>query len=815
MLKNYLTIALRNLLRKKGYSLLNVAGLALGMACCLLILQFVVHEYSYDRFNTNAANLYRLVGHSTQNGRDEGTSSFTSYLAGPTFAAETPEIVRYARVHPNYGDAVISYERPGGNQTFKETRVYYADSTFLRMFTYPLVAGDVQTALTEPQTLLVSASTAKKYFGDADPVGQTLRVTGWVNGPYTVAGVFEDVPATSHLRFDFLLPIADLLRSDQYQQEGSGWGWHNFNTYVELSPQADTGHVAEKLSAVFYSHRKEQFDASKREVDVLLQPITDIHLNADISGPMVVMGDYKTVYFFGVVALLTLVVALVNYVNLATARAMDRAREVGVRKVVGAGRRQLVTQFLFESALTNLSALVLAVGLTLALTPVVGRLADVELAGALWLDVRFWAAFLVLFGLGALLAGLYPAFVLSSFRPVVVLKGKAGAHTSRFALRKVLVVLQFAVSIALVAGTVIVYAQLDHMRRMDLGLDLERIVVVEGPRVRPEGVDRVQTMNTFKDELRKLPAVQDLALSATVPGRGFNWYTSAWKATADPSTSQDVRASGIDEHFAGLYGLELTAGQPFREGAVAFRDSVDTVLLVNQTFARKMGFETDADALDQRISLGGGDRFVIQGVYADFNWSSAHQETEAVAFFYNPAGGNISLRVSSDDLPATIASIRDLFESLFPGNPFEYFFADESFGRQYENDQRFATLFGVFAGLTILIACLGLFGLAAFTAEQRTKEIGVRKVLGASAPGIVALLSRDFAVLVGIAFVVAVPASYYFMTQWLEGFAYRITPGPGVFLLAGGIALVIALGTVSYQAVRAALTDPVVSLRYE
>ncbi|HET6567261.1 MAG TPA: ABC transporter permease, partial [Rhodothermales bacterium] len=685
MFKNYLKTAFRNLFRQKGYSFINVAGLTLGMACCLLLFQYVAYEYSFDQFNANKDRIYRVVFQSTQNGEDRGYGASVGYILGPTMMQEVPGIVQYARVHPNYGDAVISYKGPAGDRTFKEEKVFFVDSTFLSMFTYPLVKGDRRQALRQPQTMLVSESMARKYFGNENPIGKTVDFTGWVNDPYTVTGVFQDVPPTSSQQFEFLLPMRDLLADGRFEQGGSPWGWQNFVTYLKLGPNADVAAVQEKVTETYMKYRKDEFAAGNIKASAYLQPLSDVHLNAEIQGPGVVVGNRKTVYFFMVIGLITLLIALVNYVNLATARALDRAKEVGVRKVVGAHQRQLMGQFLLESAMMNLAALVLAIVLALVLLPVVNQVADVQMTGSLWLDARFWAVFLGVFGLGALLSGLYPAFILSSFKPVTVLKGKAGAFTSRVALRKVLVIVQFAASIVLVAGTLIVYQQLQYVRGMDVGLDMDQVLVVEGPQVRPENQDRddnIGAMSTLKEELRKIPAVREVGLSGTTPGKGFNWYTQMYRATADPSTSQDARATNIDADFARVYGLEVAAGQPFHEG-MTVPDSGAQRVMVNETMVKAVGFPSDEEAIGQAITTG-GDQFIIQGVFKDFNWSSAHQKAEAVMFLYQPAGGNISMKVSTKDLPSTLASVQKTYEALFPGNPFDYYFADAAYDAQYK-----------------------------------------------------------------------------------------------------------------------------------
>ena len=820
MWKNYLKIALRTLLRRKGYSFINIAGLTLGLASCLVIFQYVAFEYSFDRFHDHEGDLYRVTQALAQPGEEFEPGPYTAYGLAPALTEAVPEVLHAARLHPEYSPAVVS-SAGHPERAFEEEQVFYADPAFLEMFTFPLMAGSLDEAL-EPGTVLLSASAAKKYFGEKNPIGQVLDWTGEIEKSYRVAGVFQDTPANSHLQFDFLLPMEDLLRGETYSAADKAWSWNNFYTYVQLRSGADRAAAERKMTEVYTAHIPETFREQDLTARLSAQPLRDVHLNAAISTPeMFVTGSYRTVYFFTVIGLVTLIIALLNYVNLATARSLDRAREVGVRKVAGAYRGQLIRQFLFESALTNLIAAALAVLLTASLTPAVNALAGTQLTGALWTNPWFWAAFLATFGTGTLLAGLYPAFVLSSFKPASVLKGKAGSLASQLWLRRGLVVLQFAASVVLVAGTAIVYDQLHYMRGMDLGLDLEQVLTVQGPRVLPEGADRGAALNTFAEELRRLPNVRQTATSTTLPGQGFNWNgASVRQATDDPANAIRGVVTWIDTSFASLYGLELVAGDGFSDATVseasAASDAEDAPLslIANETAVKTLGFASPATAVGQSLVIGDIDARLI-GVFQDFNWTSAHEKRENIFFGYTDEGRHISLRVSTEDLPGTIAAAERIYNARFPGNPFRYGFADEQFDQQYRQDQRFAQLFTVFAGLAVLIACLGLFGLASFTAQQRTKEIGVRKVLGASVPGIAALLSKDFLKLVLLAVVIASPAAYLLMSQWLEDFAYRIEIGPGIFLLTGGLILLIALLTVSYQAVRAATVDPVKSLRYE
>jgi len=814
MLKNYLTTALRSLLRRKGHSLINIAGLTFGLACCLIIFQYVAFEYSFDDFNANSAQLYRVSQTKIKGGGEPETGAESGYAMGPALAQSVPEVVRFARVHPDYSDPVIA-NAAEPDKVFKEERVYYADAAFLQMFSYPLVLGEATKALTEPNTILISETIARKYFGAENPLGKALNVNGWIDGAFSVNGVFRDVPANSHMQFDFLLSIPDLLEKSDYKDPKHGWTWTNFITYVQLREDANLTAVEQKFTEALLSNRGEHFTRTNTKANLRAQPLHDIHLNDAVSAPKAVQGSHRTVYFFVIIALITLVIALVNYVNLATARSLDRSREVGVRKVVGAQRQQLVFQFLLESALTNFAAFVFAIVLAEILRPFVNHLAGVQLTDWAWANPTLWAAALAMFIVGTLLAGLYPAFALSSFRPVAVLKAKAGSSSTRLWLRQGLVVLQFSASVGLLAGTVIVFAQLEHMQNMELGIDLEKILTVSGPRVLAEGAEGSQAMQRLTNELRQVPAIRQIATSSALPGRGFNWYSSSLRREpADPSTNVGGALAWVDSSFASLYGLELIAGNGFEGISSSTPEGLPRPAILNEAAVTAVGFDTPNDALQQSISMGGS-MFKVVGVFKNFSWSSAHAPIENMLFTIQPIGGQLSIKLSTENLPQTLATIERIYRALFPGNPFIYSFVDEKFAEQYRNDRRFAALFSVFAGLAILIACLGLFGLASFSARQRTKEIGIRKVLGASVAGIVGLLSKEFVKLVLLANLIAWPIAYFTMNNWLQDFAYRIDIGWWVFALAGGIALLIALITVSTQAIKAALANPVEALRYE
>jgi putative ABC transport system permease protein len=814
MFKNYLKIAWRNLFHSKSFTSINIIGLSIGMTCCLIIFQYVSFESSFDEFHTKGDRIYRVLQAWARGSDELGMGhAYTAQALAPAMKEGVPEIARITRLHSE--DAVVTNVAEP-DKIFEENTILYADADFMQMFSFELVNGNINKAQ-QPGNVIISQAAARKYFGDKNPEGEVLKIVGIIEKNYTVTGVFKDVPSNSHLQFTMLLPMQDLLAGPDYGNEPEGgWSWNNFTTYLEVHPDADVKEVESKMTGVLLKHRGEIFKQQGGNAAIHVQPLSDIHLNPEIFGAgSIVAGSYKTLYFFLVIGLVTLVIALVNYINLATARALNRSREVGVRKVVGAKREQLIIQFLYESAFTNIAAVIIALALTAALLPSVNNIAETQLELGQWLDLRFLTLLGGTIVAGTLLAGLYPAFVLSSFRPASVLKGRTAYLTSHLWLRKGLVVVQFTACIVLIAGTAIVYNQLSFMRNLELGLDLEKVVAVEGPRFVNEGVDRPAIMRTFLNEVKKIAGVQEVALSSSLPGKGFNWNgASIRRSTDDPAKSLQGVATYIDSTFAQLYGLKLAAGKEFKHLTSNDAEDAPWAVMINETTAKNLGYDNVADAVDESLNIGGNPATVI-GVYKDFKWSSAHQAQQSVVFGRTDEGSQISIKLTTDNTAEVLSKVQSIYNSLFPGNVFDYSFVDEVFDLQYRNDQRFAKLFTIFAAMAIFIACLGLFGLVAFTAQQRTKEIGMRKVLGASVSNIVGLLSKDFLTLVIIGFVLAVPLTIYVMNQWLANFAYKTELSIGIFVLSGFVAIIIAIATVSWQSLRAATANPVTSLRSE
>ncbi|MBA7661266.1 hypothetical protein ES703_69281 [subsurface metagenome] len=716
----------------------------------------------------------------------------------------------------------INYEDGSGVHTYKGDRAFYADPELLSMFTLPLVAGDEESALRQPKTLLLTESTAEKYFGSENPIGKTLSYASfWLTSEYTVAGVVQDLPGKSHFQFDILLPMQDIeaVTGPADQQFNIMPNVAEISSYVELHPDADINPTAQKLTDVLNSIVGSNLQAMNATVTVGLQPLEDIYFDTATTSTLIEKGNPAIVSFFTVIALIILTIALINYINLATARAVNRAKEVGIRKVVGADRGQLIQQFLTESVFTSLLALIIGFVIAAQVMPLINNLFQTRLTVDAWMQPQFLRVFAGVFTSGILLSGLGPAFMLSSFQPVSILKGKISGFGSQNSLRRGLVILQFAGTIALITCTGIVFSQLDFIRGFDVGFDMEQILVTTGPRVFPEEMDGTAGAETaLRNRVLELPEVEGAAFSGSLAGQGYVMSVPAWLSGRDVSSAREIGVTAMDHRFAELYGLEVLAGEPFVEGTPSWFTSLSTGspahALINEAAVRALGLQSNEEAIGQIVLLN-ENPYVVHGVLKDVSWSSLHQATSPILFRYNLNNRFLSIKVNSTDTPGTVAAIGAIYTELFPYDLFQYEFADEAYNAQYQNDERFGVLFGVFAALTILIGCLGLFGLVAFAAERRTKEIGIRKVLGASVQQIVGMLSREFVILVLVANVLAWPVAWYAMNRWLQNFAYRIDLSWWIFVLAGALALVIALATVSTQAIKAATANPVDSLRYE
>ena len=809
MLKNYLKIAYRNLARQKGYALLNVTGLVVGIACCLLIGMYVQHEWSYDAFHTDADQIYRLTytnrtGHNLPPPTEEDLRAWGSAFFAPRLAADFPEIEQAVRFS---GRHQLLFSR--GEQRFQEERYLYADSAFFEVFSFPLLRGNPETALRQPGRVVLTETAARRYFGEADPMGQTLQM-GSSQQEITVTGVMADLPSNTHLDFDLLLSMATFEQNARANNRGfvfDNWGYVDFFTYVKLNEGASAAALAAKFPAFIERHLGDDLADPPRTYTLALEPITEAYLGPVTGFAIGPKGNPANLYLFSFIGVFILLIACVNFTNLATARAAQRAKEVGVRKTVGARRVGLMTQFLTEAVVLTAVATVLAVVVAYVALPFFRELAGRAFSAAALTGLPMVALLLVGTLLVAGLAGGYPAFVLSAFRPVEVLKGRFATSRRGVLLRQGLVVFQFAAAIALIVGTLVVQEQLAFLQNRSLGFDEEQQLVVNfgGDRHVRENLDALAAA------LASVPGVQQVSATRSIPGDYFPHATTYVEAPDGALLEFIPGLYEVDDRFLAQLGLAPAAGRLFSE---AYTTDAEDALIVNEATMRFLGYADPAELVGKPFRQWGREGQVV-GVVRDFNHQSLHHEIRPLTFRVSPWLSYFVLQVETQDAAATVAQVGEVWAQHIPHRPFLYRFLDQSFDAQYRGEARFATLFGIFAGLAIFVACLGLFGLAAFAAQQRTKEIGIRKVLGATVPSLLGLLVKDFLQLVGIAFAVAVPLVWWGMNRWLEGFAYHVEIGVGVFLWAGLITLVIALLTVSYQSVRTALAEPVQSLRYE
>jgi putative ABC transport system permease protein len=819
MFQNFLKIALRNLARRKGYAVLNILGLAIGITCCLVIFEYVAYERSYDRFEPNAGRLYRVQDEDYQGGRMVlPCAAAMPGVAGGMLRA-FPEVENACRFYR--GIAILGDETR--NLRIRESTIYYADQAALPMFGVKLIYGDPKTALTGPAKLLLSETEAQKIFGDGDPTGKILAIqTGISPGALNVqvTGVYKDEPANAHLKFPVLVsyPTLSVLSGSYGKPDDifeTSYGWTDFYTYVLLRPGVNPALLSAKLPALVNEHYNNlpRAKSSGDSLALSLMPVKDIHLESHYTYEAEPGGDGQSVSFLFLIAFLIIGIAWINYINLATARSLERAKEVGVRKVLGASRGELIRQFMMESLLMNSLALLVALALTLAVNPFFVQLTGRPMSPLFSMPYAYWEIFGGLFVAGTLLSGIYPALVLSRYQAVTVLKGLFKNASGGQWLRRGLIVGQFAASIMLIAGTIVVYRQVQFMRRQSLGVNINETLVVRAAGGGLPDSSYRDVFDAFKGEVLKLPGVRSMTASSEVMGNEILWSTD-WRRLHSPSRQvSNIFHVGVDKDFVRSYGLRVIAGRDFSPDLGVDKKAI----ILNETAVKTLGI-TPQQAIGELMSGSqqNMDSMEVVGVIADYHNEGLQKEIQPLLLFLNRNTRHFySIKIQASNPAATIADIRSIWDRHFRGDPYDYFFLDENFDRQYAENQRFGEVFGLFALFAIAIACFGLLGLSAYNVLQRTKEIGIRKVLGASTKNLLLILSRDFLLLVGVAFVIAVPVTWLAMDSWLQSFAYRIGISWWIFGLAGVVAAAIAFVTVGGQAMRAAMQNPVQCLRTE
>ncbi len=794
MIRNYLLLAVKHLRKQRVFSVINILGLTVGITCCFMIFLFIMNELSYDDFHKNGKNIYRVMRVGNNNGERRNVP-YLSPPYGPTLINDYPDAVQ-ASVRLMRDNDLISYD----NISFNEKNIYLADKNFFEFFDFRLTKGNSATVLKEPNSIVLSETTAKKYFGNDEPIGKILQFNK--DQQLKVTGICKDVPVNSHLQFDMVIPL-ELLRPmqpDWFTQ----WPSNGLFTYIQLNPNVDAKQFEKHFPAFMDKYLGNYYASAGFKMGLTIQPLSDVYFTTDALDN-VKHGNKKMVYIFMCIAILILVIACINFINLATARATDRSKEVGLRKVLGAVRRQLFSQFMLESILYATVACILSIGLVQLLMPAYSNLLGYQLP-SFWGNPIVYIFLVAVILIVGLLAGSYPALLLSSFSPIESLKGKLKVGKSGSFFRKALVVFQFGISVLLIISVVIIMSQMNYMRNTDLGFNKEQTMIV-----RFDNLAISRKKSQFKNELKTIPAVQNVSLMSGEPGGFHDGY--GFEAEGKSQEQLIFRTEYADWDFAKTLGLKIIAGRDLSENFKT--DSLQSVL-INRTAANTLGY-TPEQAIGKWIKNLSKDslRRTIIGVVEDYHFSSMKSRIEPLVISPGTDKRLALIRLKTSQLPSAIAAIKKMYTNVAPDYPFEYSFLDEQFDKAYKTESKQQSVLSIFSMIAIFIACLGLFGLASYTAIKKTKEIGIRKVLGSSVQNIILLLSKDLLKPVLIGTAIAIPIGYYAMNKWLQGFAYRINFHWWMFAIAVVVAVTIALLTVGLQALKAAIANPIKSLRTE
>src|SRR6188768_1069856 len=794
MIKNLLLVALRNFKRDKSYSLLNIIGLTIGITFSLFLIFYIKDELSYDRYNENASRIYRINAHIKEADKDTMRWAVTPFPMAPALAKDYPEVEEAVRFISN---GKVMYKN--GDLRIYEDKVFTADSNLFRVFTYKFIAGDPLTALKDPKSMVLTRSVAKKFFGNTNCVGKSLEnASGDV---YKITGVIEDVPKNSHILFNILIS-----RSSLPADFARSWGGFGFYTYVLLKPNTNPAAFEKKMLPMYDKYLASIFAQYNIKMRFGAQPITSIHLHSDMANEPEELGSMSYIYIFSAVAFFMLLIACINYMNLTTARSARRAKEIGIRKVTGSSKLQLISQFLIESTLTAVFALILSFGLIALLLPTFNSLSGKFISFETLLKPGTILIMLGVILFVGVVGGSYPAFYLSKFNPVSVLKGSLSKGSSNVALRRILVVVQFSVSMIMLICTWIVYDQLKYLRNKDMGFNKEQVLVANAN----SNNDIRSKILAFKNEMRSNPQVLAVSTSQAVPGNGvnFNLFTIESK---NGWVDQGVDCYAVDEDYFKTLGMKIVKGRNF----TGLSDTLRSII-VNENMVKEFGWAENS--MGKRIKFPDdttGNYFEVVGVVKDFNQKSLYNPITPLILFYAPNNNSIQLKLNAGNIPQTIAGIEGKWKAAFPELPFQYTFLDQDFNSQYAADQKRGKIFTAFSISTILITCLGLLGLIAFTTQQRQKEISIRKVMGANTGQLVPLMTKNFVLLVGLSCLIAFPVAWYFMAKWLKIFPYNTGLSAEPFILSAIVVLIITLMTVIFHTLKAALANPVKSLRTE
>ena len=806
MIRNYIKTAWRNLWKNKVFSAVNIFGLSVGIAAFLLIVNYLRFEYSYDDGHANKDRIFRVPMITSEKGGKEQTFAFTYPALAPAMKKDFPEVEEAVRFRRQGG--IVAY---GEQRMVENGSLYYADPSLFKVFSFHFVKGNAASAFKELNDAVITEETAKKYFGNNDPMGKALRYN---KEDYIVKAVLKDIPANSHIRFNILLNYEKyilLTRGDA----NTSWGWSDFYTYILLRPGANVKALEAKLPAFTERYMGEDMKRAGYINTFQLQPLKDIHLRSKYDYELAGNGNLTYLKYLGIAALFIIFIALINYVNLTTAHSLDRAKEIGVRKVAGAGKFQLIRQFLGESLFLNIIAIILGILIFRVTLPYFSTLVRKDINSLLVSDGRFWVLAIIVFLVSTLLAGFYPAFVLSSFQPIEALKKSSGISVvkgGKSLLRKSLVVLQFVAAIVLIAGAIGFYRQLRFMQNQELGVNINQTLVVN----QTANVDSssIPSFNAFINDMRANPAIRSVTASTSVPGAEVGG--SSGFSLKNSTTSKRCRVFGIDKEFVPAYELTLLAGRNFTNDKAGVDTNIVLNILVNETAAKVFGFTNLSDIVGKEID-GAGFHCQVIGLIKDYHQESLENSYDPIVFYPEEERnfGNFSLKLNTTDLPGLMAFVKQKWSAYFPESPYNFFFLDDRFNAQYDNDRLFATVLWLFTAIAITIACLGLFGLSLYTITKRKKEISIRKVLGATLFQVASMITIDYLKLVLLAGIIALPVSFGLVNGWLKKYAFHIDIGLWFFLLPVLLIVTIAVLTVLYQSLKAAVVNPVKNLRTE
>ncbi|MDD7888056.1 ABC transporter permease [Flavivirga sp. 57AJ16] len=825
MLRNYFKITLRVFLKNRLFTAINVLGLAIGITAYMLITQYVNFESNYDNYHPQVDNLYRVTYNHTYGRKDFVGVAANHPAVGPALKQDFTEVESFARLVERpivmRRAFVLSYTRNNGTRiksNVNDDKVYFADNAFLNMFRVNLLKGDPDVALKEPNSIIISEEVAKRFFGNEDPINKNLIANN--NMPIKILGVFEKLPDNTHLKFDILVSFSTLSPNTD-----TTWVWPEFYNYVRLKPGTDPKVLESKFPSFTNKYLSEIMEEYNFKTKFELQPVKDIHLKSHLRNEIEANASEGTLNFLRIIGLFVILIALINFINLSTAKSVERAMEVGLKKVVGISKKALIGQFLFESVIINFLATLIAILLVSLLIKPFNQLVGLNILSMdMWLDYHIWIQLIGLVLLGGILAGAYPAFILSGFKPIQVLKGKFHQSGQGVLMRKILVVAQFSISIALIAGTFIVNSQFSFMQDQELGYDVEHNLIVNAPTI----IDTTIThkMMAFKNELLRNPKINSIATTDEIPGRKITKYNTARQLHIRKGEGVRCSQLSINHDFLETYKIKLLTGRNFRLADKSLYDYNGSQekgkgkIMINKAASKKIGFLTIEEALGKQIIVdrdGKEHRVEIIGVMDDYHQESLRNDFDPIVFFYFDffASSYLTINLNTSDIQSTIAIIENKFESFFPLDPFNYFFLEEHFNKQYQADLKFSKICNLFAILAIFIATLGLFGLGSYMAMRRTKELCVRKVLGASKPHVLFLIPKSLLVLVFVSGLIAIPVTHFIASEWLTNYAFRVSMNLWMFIAPLLLVTVVALISVLPESLRVTLVKPANYLRNE